>query len=281
MLVIAWRGPGSVMIKQISYWLDRIWRTLATGFCFAFFFLGALVISFTCFPLLYLWPGSPLDKARRARRLICRVFGFFVAMMEWLGLIRVSVHNRMLLQQARGCVVIANHPTLIDVVILMSLVPHANCVVKADLWHSPYLKWVMRATGFISNENGEKLFNSTRQALADGDAMIIFPEGSRTVPGEGLEFKRGVANIAVRTDAPILTVLIACEPLTLTKGEPWYRIPAQRAAIHLEAVEVFQPQAIISRYDDKPAAARLLTRYLQDYFETRLVSFYDRHNKRH
>lgn len=263
------------MFRRLSYWCDRIWRTLATGFCFAFFSLGALFISFTFFPLIYLWPATPEEKSSRARRLICRVFGLFVAMMELFGLIRVTVLNRELLQAARGCVVIANHPTLIDVVILMSLVPQANCVVKEALWHSVYFRWVMRAAGFISNENGEKLFTGCRAALARGDAMIIFPEGSRTVPGANLEFKRGVANITVRTDAPIMTVLIVCEPITLTKGAPWYRIPASRAEITLKVCEILTPATLIDRYDDKPAAARLLTRYLQEYFERGLESFYD------
>lgn len=260
-----------------GYWLDRIWRTLATGYCFAFFFIGALVISVTCLPVIYLTPTSQLTKKRRARAVIISVFRYFVAMMQFFGLINVSVEDRLRLQQAGGCLVIANHPTLIDVVILMSLVPRANCVVKEALWHSRYLKWVMRATGFISNDNGEKLLQGCRAALANGDAMIIFPEGSRTVPGEGLQFKRGVANIAVRTDAPILPVLITCEPLTLIKGDPWYNIAPSKAQITLKVRELLVPAQLLDRYDDKPAAARLLTHYLQEYFETGLESFYDRY----
>lgn len=267
------------MLEFILCRLDRIWRTFATGFCFVFFFFGALFISFACFPLIYLWPGSRDDKARRTRGLICYVFRFFVVLMEFMGLIRVIVHNRELLQQARGCLVIANHPTLIDVVILMSLIPQANCVVKEAFWHNVYLRWVMRASGFISNENGERLLEGCRQALANGDAMIIFPEGSRSVPGEGLQFKRGVAHVSVRTGAPIMTVMISCDPLTLIKGEPWHHIPPRPALINLKLCEVLQPESLIPRYDDKPAAARLLTRYLQEYFEVGLESFYDRYNK--
>lgn len=263
-----------------GYWLDRIWRTLTTGFCFAFFFIGALVISCTCLPVITLIPASELIKKRRARAVIIGVFRFFVAMMQFFGLINVSLEDRERFQQAGGCLVIANHPTLIDVVILMSLVPQANCVVKDALWHN-HLQWVMRATGFISNDNGEKLLQGCRAALANGDAMIIFPEGSRTVPGEGLQFKRGVANIAVRTDAPILPVLITCEPLTLIKGDPWYKIAPRTAQITLKVRELLVPAQLLDRYDDKPAAARLLTLYLQEYFETGLESFYDRYYQRH
>lgn len=262
-------------VRRCSYWIDRAWRTLATGICFAFFFLGALVISFTCFPVIYAWPGSLLQKRRRARRLICRVFGFFVGMMENFGLIQVRIFNRELLQESAGCIVIANHPTLIDVVILMALIPRANCVVKEALWQSHYLRWVMQATGFISNQNAEHLLDGCRQSLADGDALIVFPEGSRTVPGMALDFKRGVAHITVRTGAPIMTVLITCRPTTLIKGEPWYRIPPSKAIISLRVQEILQPQALLTCYDDKPAAARQLTRYLQEYYERHLEMIYD------
>lgn len=255
----------------------RGWRIAATGFCFAFFFVGALVMSITCFPVIYLQRTSRLEKTRQARRVVRRVFRIFVAMMEVLGLIRVCVQNREQLERASGCLVIANHPTLIDVVILFSIIPQANCVVKDDLWHSACLRWVMRATGFISNRDGQDLLEGCQQAMANGDALIIFPEGSRTVPGGGLQFKRGVAQIAVRTDALILPVLITCEPLTLVKGAPWYRVPPRRAVITLTACAALQPGQVIERFDDKPAAARLLNRYLQAYFEKGLESFYERY----
>jgi 1-acyl-sn-glycerol-3-phosphate acyltransferase len=263
------------MIQRLSYWCDRSWRTVATGFCFSLFFLGALVVSLSSFPLIYAWPGSRLQKRRRARYLIRLLFRFFVGMMQFLGLIEVHIFNREMLQRSAGCIVVANHPTLIDVVILMALIPRANCVVKDELWHSNYLRWVMQATGFISNQNAEKLLDGCRQSLADGDTLIVFPEGSRTVPGSGLDFKRGVANITVRTGAPIITVLITCKPTTLIKGDPWYRIPPKRAVINLWVRDKLQPQELVPRYDDKPAAARLLTQYLQEYYERNLEALYD------
>jgi len=262
-------------MRWCKYWFDRCWRTIATGICFAFFFHGALTISFTCFPVIYAWPGSVLQKRRRARRLICQLFRFFVWMMESFGLIEVRVFNRDLLQKSAGCIVIANHPTLIDVVILMALIPKANCVVKEALWKSNYLRWVMQATGFISNQHAAALLEGCRESLANGDALIIFPEGSRTVPGTALDFKRGVAHITVRTDAPIMTVLITCNPTTLIKGEPWYRIPPSKAVISLWVREILKPQNLVPHYDDKPAAARLLTRYLQEYYERNLEAIYD------
>lgn len=255
------------MLTWLKRTLDRCWRIFATGFCFAFFFIGGLLQASLVLPLVRAIPGTEQAKFERVRALQRRTFRFFVGMMEAFGLIRVRLHNLELLQRSGGCIVIANHPTLIDVVILLAYLPRANCVVKGELWRSRFLGGVMRAAGFLNNETGDQLLNGCRQALANDEAILIFPEGSRSVPGAGLKFKRGMAQVAVRTDAPIVTVFITCDPITLTKGEPWYRIPSRRADIDIHVRELLQPVQLISVYDDKPAAARLLTRYLQDYFE--------------
>ncbi len=252
---------------------DRVWRTFATGVCFAVFFSGGLLESITIFPILYAWPGSQRQKRQRVRHVLQQTFRFFVWLMDMFGVIEVRLHNAEKLRQAKGCMVIANHPTLIDVVILMSIVPRANGVVKGDLWHNPYLKRVLTAAGFISNADGQTMLAGCADSLAAGDAIVIFPEGSRSVPGQPLAFRRGVANIAVRTDAPLLTVFIRCQPTTLIKGEAWYQIPPRKAVIDVFVHEWLQPQALAPNYDDKPAAARQLTYNLQKYFEKGLETY--------
>src|SRR5690625_4755627 len=108
-------------------------------------------------------------------------------MMETLGLIRVRLHNLELLHNSGGCIVIANHPTLIDVVILLAHLPRANCVVKGELWRHRFIGGVMRGAGFISNERGDELLAGCQSALNNDEAILIFPEGSRTVPGRSEE----------------------------------------------------------------------------------------------
>lgn len=77
------------------------------------------------------------------------MFRGFVHMLTWAGVVRVSTVNLQRLRQAKGMVVIANHPTLIDVVVLISLMPNAGCIVKQGLWRNPFLRGVVSAAGYI------------------------------------------------------------------------------------------------------------------------------------
>ncbi len=248
-------------------------RVLATGVCFAVFFLFGFLISVTLFPVLLVWPGSRLKKSKRVRQAIHYVFRWFVWLMEFFGLILVRKHNLELLKEAKSCLVVANHPTLIDVVILGSIVPYFNCVVKGELFRNKYLKRVVGSAGFISNGNADLMINGAQQAFADGDAIIIFPEGSRSVPRQPLHFRRGAANIAVRTRAPLLSVFIRCNPITLVKGQPWYQVPKSRAIIDISVREWLDPVDMADGCEDPPAAARKLTKNLQNYYEEGLENY--------
>lgn len=257
----------------VGFYIDRSWRIFASGFCFILFSLGGLVFSLTAFPLLHLWPGSSYQKCRRVRFCVHKLFCFFIGVMKLLGLITVTTHNLELLRKARHCLVLANHPTLIDVVILGAQAPFMNCVVKGDLFKNRYLSRVLSYAGFINNNSADTLLSESAESLANGDAIIIFPEGSRTKPQSPLQFRRGAANIAVRSAAPILSVFITCKPIMLMKGDPWYKIPERRGKFTIWVKEWIDPAAMAGSLEDKSASARRLTQLLQQYFEEGLKEY--------
>jgi 1-acyl-sn-glycerol-3-phosphate acyltransferase len=69
------------------------------------------------------------------------------------------------------------------------------------------------------------------EALQAGENVIVFPEGTRTTPGQPMQFHRGAASIAVRAATVVTPVFIRCVPTTLAKSMPWYRIPDRRVHI--------------------------------------------------
>ncbi len=248
--------------------MNRLWRLLATAWCFAFMGVGGLLLTLTALPAVRLWPGSADAKHARARRVVHQTFRFYLWQMEKLGAMTLRIHGREHLAAAPGRLVIANHPSLLDVVILVSLIPEADCVVKQALWRNPLLKGVVTATGYIDNTDGEAMLARCQASLAAGFPLIVFPEGTRSQPGEPLVFQRGAARIAVHCGAGLLPVVIGCEPPTLLKGERWYNIPARKPQF---SVTIHPPMALAGIVGEATApslATRRLNRFLLDYYTT-------------
>lgn len=250
--------------------LDWLWRVLATGHCFGFLFGGGFLMAITALPLIHLLSRNPTEKQVRSRRLIHHTFRFYLWQMQALGLMTLEVRGSEYLKDARGRLVIANHPSLLDVVILISLMPDCDCVVKGALRRS-LVRGVIAATGYTDNRDGGTMLQRCQTSLRAGYPLIVFPEGTRSTPGEPLVFQRGAANIAIRCKADFLPVLISCNPPTLLKGDPWYRIPTSRPAF---IVEILPPLATLSLVDPQAnpsLATRQLNRQLMAFYQEKLT----------
>jgi hypothetical protein len=110
-----------------------LWRLVATGLSFALFGLGGLCLRMIVFPVLGLLPGDTTERRSRARQTVSRLFWLFVQFMYRSGVLTYEVEGAERLGRP-GQLVIANHPSLIDVVVLIALIRDANCVVKQSLW---------------------------------------------------------------------------------------------------------------------------------------------------
>ena len=252
--------------------LDYYWRLLATGYNFASFGIGSLVTAVLVMPVVRARPGSPERRNARARQVVHYLFRYFVWQMRVTGVISVAVSDVERLRAASaGRLVVVNHPTLIDVVLVMSLLPYSCCIVKSALWRHPLIAGVVRAAGYISNADDSRTFlGRSARVLRAGYPIVVFPEGTRTVPGRRISFQRGAANIAVRNDVEVLPVVVRCRPPTLRKHEPWYRIPARRAAFTVTVHEPVRPAAVVDVSGGAAVATRQFNRYLEAFYRGEL-----------
>lgn len=201
---------------------------------------------------------------RRARRIIHQLFWLFVQFMYRSGVLTYRVEGAERLGRP-GQMVIANHPCLIDVVVLIAQIRDANCVVKQSLWDNPFMHGPVRAAQYISNSGSLDMLDEAAAALQDGQTLVVFPEGTRTTPGQAPDFHRGAAAIALRGARVITPVVITVSPTTLTKAEPWYRIPARRFHIRLRVGEDIDPQRFAA-LGAPPVASRKLNDFLHQHF---------------
>lgn len=203
---------------------NRCWRVAATALCFALFGLGGLLLG-VAFSALLLVMSHRQRRSALARRTIHHLFRAFVLLMCGLGVCSLEVRGRERLRR-RGQLILASHPSLIDVVFLMSLVEHADCIVKAALLRNPFTRGPVSAAGFVCNDSGPSLVDDCVASVRAGNNLIVFPEGTRTPAGIALgRLQRGAANVAVRGALAITPVRITCSQRMLGKNEPWWRVP--------------------------------------------------------
>ena len=246
------------------------WRLIATGLSFALFGFGGLCLRLIVFPVLGCLPGDANRQRERARATVSRLFWLFIRSMARMGVLTYEVQGAERLGRP-GQMIIANHPSLIDVVFLIGLVRNANCVVKQSLWQNPFTRSPVRATQYISNDGSVDMLDTAANALRDGQTLIIFPEGTRTQPGYAPAFHRGAASIALRGAKILTPVIIKVSPTTLTKAEPWYRIPDRRVHFSFRVGADIDPNTFTA-LGPPPKASRLLNDFVHDYFIKELAT---------
>ncbi len=245
------------------------WRLFATALCFTVFGIAGLGLGLVVFPILRLIPASPDARRARARRTLQAFLRWFASFMRFTGVLTYEFHGAERLGRP-GQVIVANHPSLIDVVFLLGFAPGASCIVKDALWRNPFTRGPVAAAGFISNTPTDLMIENTSHALRSGQSVIIFPEGTRTVPGQALRFHRGAAAIAIRAAEVVTPVFIHCEPTTLAKNIPWYRIPDRRVHLSLRIGEDIDPEPFRTRAS-APLAARAFNEHLLATFTHELA----------
>ncbi|MEO2280012.1 lysophospholipid acyltransferase family protein [Pseudoalteromonas pernae] len=252
--------------------LNYCWRVVATGFCFALFGVGGIILSTIVLPCQRLLSRDLETRQRKARHLVHNTFRFFVGVMNTLGVIGFHIENPNEFKKLKGQLILANHPSLIDVVVLIAAIPSADCVVKAHLFKNPFMRGVIKSTGYISNADPEGLLQDCCKSLGQGNNLIIFPEGTRSHQGRLQKFKRGAANIAIRCASPITSVLITMRPSTLTKGTPWYKVAPTKAHFSMAIAEE-QPQPWDhNQQEPLSMQSRNLTKYLENYFQNQVAN---------
>ncbi|MCU7375039.1 lysophospholipid acyltransferase family protein [Paucibacter sp. O1-1] len=163
----------------------------------------------------------------------------------------------------------ANHPTLVDVVVLISLMPNAGCIVKQSLWRNPFIRGVLSSVGYIPNRSANLLLQDCKQVLNNATNLVIFPEGTRTLVGNVINpFARGAANIAIRTQSDILPVILRTDVTGLTKQESWYQIPRQTINMSVEIADsVLHHDDEITQGNEAKMARQLTRRFTTVLFK--------------
>ncbi len=239
------------------------YRLFVKIFCFALFGTGTIVLGILALPLMHIIWLKKKDFQRQARKLVRSLFKFFVFVMSAFGGIEYKIKGREKLKNSGGSVIVANHPSLIDVVMLISEFPNADCIVNASLKKN--IVSAVVAYLYITNDHEyEELMSRCKKTIAEGNVLIIFPEGTRSKPWGQNPYKKGAARVSLATDCPIVPIFIGGnDKIGLRKKDSFFLFNhTDKYRYHLYVKDFVYPD----EYKDfpHPVAAKKITEKLHE-----------------
>lgn len=251
------------MIKQFNY----LWRLFGTCISFFVFGLVGVLLGLVLLPLAFVFVRKASIRKRIARSSIGFLFKWFSRLMSGLGVLDYRVFGTEHIETSGNRMIIANHPSLLDVVFLLSIFPMADCVVKKAIIYNPFMRGAVRPADYISNDDTGSFLEDSINRLKNGASLMLFPEATRSVPGQPLAFKMGAASIAVRAGAEILPVVIKCNPSGyLSKYRPWYWIPEQKPSYEIIIQPPLSIDELVGESHSQRDASHKLNDALMAYF---------------
>lgn len=206
------RGSAEDRVRQA--FIRLVWFPIA----YLIFGVVGLLTSGVGLLLSFLLPaklGRPLGQ-----KLIHGLFAFFVWFLGQTGIAECQFEGLAELRNWRGGIIIANHPCLIDVVLMVSQLPRVFCLMKQGLVSNIVLCGTARLAGYVDNHSAKVMVRSCAAKLQAGETLLIFPEGTRTVNPGVNSFKMGFALLAKRASAPVQAVFISTDSPFL--GKHWF-----------------------------------------------------------
>ena len=187
--------------------------------------LGLMSIGWNLIALL-LYPLLPRASGLRVGRAgIAWGYRIFWAVARTSGLLHMEAVALRALAGERGLMIVANHPSLLDAMMLVAQLPRSACVMKASLMRNPLLAPGARLARYIRNDSTRQMLKLAIGDLRAGGQLVMFPEGTRTTRTPLNAFQAGFALIARRAGVPVQTVFIDTTSPYLGKGWPIWRLP--------------------------------------------------------
>lgn len=202
-------NPGEHL--PVNGWMARLKDLLITLALWGYFTLGFCIF----FSPFFLWSLLFAQNRQFAIQKLNSYFlkGFFKLCRLLIPKVRWHIDPQV--HRIRGAVIIANHVSYLDSILMVSLFARHNTIAKARLFDIPLFRLNLNSAGYIpSNATGRNSLKMQQRVeqlpdyLSQGGNLILFPEGTRSRTGIVNPFQKGGFKIARICKAPLKVVVI-------------------------------------------------------------------------
>jgi len=197
---------------------------------------------------------------RWGRKLAAASFRAYLRLLGLIGVCRFDLAALDALRAGPALIIAPNHPSLLDAIMILSRLPDASCIMKADIVNNVFFGVGARLVGYIRNMPLRTMVQLSVADLREGSSLLLFPEGTRTrrFPVERMQGTTGL--ISKHAGVPVQTVFIETDSAFLGKGWSLLRTPKMPVTYRVRLGKRFEPAADTAQF----------TAELERYFEAEL-----------
>ena len=242
-------------------------------FAMTVFGVGAVILAVFVFPFIRLFTLHRKDFGVVARAYVSHTFRVFLGFLNLLHVSIRKVENEDDYRNIHSKIIIANHPSLLDFVYIMSLVPNSTCIVRGGLTKTP-LRGVIKQAYITNTTTFEDMCLECKKLTDMGCNVIIFPEGTRTPRHGKNNYKKGAARIALYCGCDVQPIFIGgSDKYGLGKHDPlWSYNHVEPYLYDFKKLPVIS----IDEYKDlsEPIAAKRLTDKMEQVLKSAGDDYY-------
>ena len=197
--------------------------TLASLFftiiAFSYFLFGCFLLFIL--RILFLLPLGSLKKRKYVFHWVMMIFcrSLIYTMFNF----KKEVVNRELANYEKPAVIISNHHSFIDILIMLMFHPKVVMVTNDWVYYSPFFGKSVQYADFIQASQGvENQLGKIQKLVDDGFSIVVFPEGTRTGSFELKRFHKGAFYLADQFKLDIQPILLHGTSLVMPKGDDFY-----------------------------------------------------------
>ena len=236
--------------------MTKFIRSVKVVTLFGLFQLFALLIRYLIFPF---------QKSSSSNlKTLCKSWQFFLWLLKKTEVITLKIQDIEKIKNIKNSIIVSTHPSILDIVILMSIIPNSTCFVAKKLTKNPFFKGMVELLFVVETDSINEWLDNSLKHLNNGMNLIIFPMGTRHAPNEELKIKRGAALIAQKSGVDIVALDIQTDVKFLCAHQPIYDAGTKPVEFNVNYLEKINTKEYLEKYKDEVTFKKELTNKIKE-----------------
>ena len=242
----------------------KIIRGILLLFCFFLYGIGSIFIGYFIIPIINIFVKTEKERFEKSLFYVSKAWLLLIIIMKFLNLIEIKVNDLEKLKNLKESIIVATHPSYIDVVILGALIPNTTGFAAEKLLNNIYMQNIVKSAFLISGKEIDELTEDTKKILEYGYNVVVFPSGVRHKRDEFPKIRKGAALIAYKTKKNIIPIKMTTTVDFLQKDEPAYQAGEKTSVYEITVLDAINTEEFLEKYSDEVDFKHHLTNLISD-----------------